>query len=145
MLYPSCTQYNLESPGVSVADVCRAVDAASDPLSALAAANALFANQSLPFKERCLQSSYEDDVVAPLKNITFDGESAMRQWIWQSCNEFGFFQTTTGTGHPFSSFTEAGIELLGRRMCSEACVHPLTCTQSTMHKCTNTCCATLHM
>lgn len=121
--FQGVVQYNLESPAVSVAQVCEAVASVpgtADPLKALGAASALFANQSLPFSKRCLQHSYEDDVIKPLRNTTFDGHSSMRQWIYQSCNEFGYFQTTTGKGHPFSALIEGGIELLGRVLCEQA-------------------------
>jgi hypothetical protein len=103
-----------------LSQVCANLTAAATPLDGLAAATALFANQSAPFKERCLQSSWKDDQIGALTNVTFDGESAMRQWIWQSCNEFGFFQTTSGADHPFTAFKALGLELAGTRVCEEA-------------------------
>ena len=44
----------------------------------------------------------------------------MRQWIWQSCNEFGFFQTTTGKDQPFAAFKELNAEYAGNLICKEA-------------------------
>ena len=65
------------------------------------------------------QSNWTQDSIAPLQNITFDGEAAMRQWIWQSCNEFGFFQTTTGAAQPFAGFAIA-IANAGTLLCQQA-------------------------
>ena len=97
-------QYNLEGRGPTVEDLCGAVTAAPDALQGLADAVALVV------PDECLASSFEDDLVAPLADEAFSGPdcgqdcSAMRQWIWQSCNEFGYFQVTTGEAHPFTAF-----------------------------------------
>ena len=84
-------QYNLEQNNTHVSDVCATAlkISADEPLKQLAAVTGLFANQSAPFKKRCIQSNWTSDMIAPLTNITFDGQQMMRQWIWQSCNEFG--------------------------------------------------------
>lgn len=44
----------------------------------------------------------------------------MRQWIWQSCNEFGYFQTTEGDNHPFTSLTSCSLKIAGKEMCEQA-------------------------
>jgi hypothetical protein len=47
----------------------------SNPLAAFAKATSLFANASAPFDKRCIQSSWADDVITPLMNVTFVGET----------------------------------------------------------------------
>ena len=44
-----------------------------------------------------------------------------RQWIWQSCNEFGYFQTATAAAQPFAPFGK-GLDLrtAGRAVCEAA-------------------------
>ena len=124
--FQGTVQYNLEGQALTVAAVCTALLTPPTPLQGLAAATALFANQSLPFSQRCIASSYATDVVAPLANTSFSGPgcdldcAAGRQWTWQSCNEFGFFQTTSGSGHPFVAFSENGIGAAGITLCREA-------------------------
>lgn len=128
--FQGTVQYNEESPMPTVADVCTALldDSGKDgKLDAIARATALFANQSAPFEERCILSSFEDDYITPLRQIKFDNSSSMRQWIWQSCNEFGFFQTTTVSTeagrhlpHPFKAFDSLTVEFAGRLICEEA-------------------------
>jgi len=116
-------QYNLEGRPPYVSDVCSALAGGSPPkppLLGLAAATALFSNSSAPFGKRCVPSSWEKDMMAELRNVTFDGRASSRQWIWQSCNEFGFFQSTSGGGQPFSPFKAVGIELAGKRICEDA-------------------------
>ena len=120
-LFQGAVQYNLEGRPPYVSDVCAAlVKPGATPLQRLADAAALFANQSLPFKQRCQLSSWKRDQIRPLKQLRFDNESSMRQWIWQSCNEFGFFQTTSGANHPFAAFKALGIEYAGRLICEQA-------------------------
>ena len=67
-----------------------------------------------PRKKACVPSSWQDDSIAPLTNITFSAAgcdlacTSDRQWVYQSCNEFGYFQvyfltptlTRTRTLHP---------------------------------------------
>lgn len=114
-------QYNLEASPITVAKVCKAAVSAGPGVATAAAVMALFANQSAPFEKRCLQSSWTDDMIAPLLNVTFDGTSSMRQWIWQSCNEFGFFQTTVSPSklNPFRPFVHNDIATVGKTLCEE--------------------------
>ena len=98
-VFQGAVQYNLEGRPPYVSDVCDALVGQPHehiaPLQALALAVALFANSTSP-PATCVPSSWAKDNIGSLTNITFDGESSSRQWIWQSCNEFGFFQTTSG-------------------------------------------------
>jgi hypothetical protein len=50
-------------------------------------------------KTKCRDNSYTKSL-GPLKNHTW-GESMDRQWTWQTCNEFGFFQSAGGVESPF--------------------------------------------
>ena len=52
-----------------------------------------------------MEVSYKD-TLRTMKNITFDGVSNMRQWYYQTCNEFGYFQTTTSKEQPFHALTQ---------------------------------------
>jgi hypothetical protein len=45
----------------------------------------------------------------------------VRQWIYQSCREFGFFQTTTGDDHPFTAFSSLTVQNAGAAIC-KACL-----------------------
>jgi len=42
---------------------------------------------------KCVDASF-DEVISALRNVD-NTNGVMRQWIWQSCQEFGFFQTAT--------------------------------------------------
>lgn len=69
--------------------------------------------------------SLQEDIVAPLSVTDFSGRgcadtgscSMERQWIYQSCQEFGFFQTTTGDHHPFRAFSSLTIINAGAEIC----------------------------
>ncbi|KAK0395769.1 hypothetical protein QR680_001419 [Steinernema hermaphroditum] len=53
--------------------------------------------------EEGIDSNYLD-FVADVKNISFDSSQAgSRSWIWQTCNEFGYFQTTDNGQSLFGS------------------------------------------
>merc|ERR1712046_49054 len=65
-------------------------------------------------------------MVAALVNSTFSGYgcnlncNSTRQWIFMSCNEFGFFQTTSAAGQPFAGFNSATIHNAGYEVCRAA-------------------------
>jgi hypothetical protein len=112
--FQGVVQYNLEAGPPYVSDVCDAVDGAPSPIEALAAATSLFSSNGTA----CLSSDFEKDYVSVLRNATFDGVSADRQWIWQSCNEFGFFQTISPKS-PFAAFgAYLNVTTAGRAVCA---------------------------
>jgi serine protease 16 len=97
------------------------------PVDRLGNTMALFANHSLPLSKQCIQSSFEKDLVGLVSNTTFSpmgcdlGCNSTRQWIWQSCQEFGFFQTATGANQPFSAFAnEITVSNVGKILCESA-------------------------
>eukprot|EP00656_Telonema_subtile_P018413 TRINITY_DN19942_c0_g1_i3.p2 TRINITY_DN19942_c0_g1~~TRINITY_DN19942_c0_g1_i3.p2 ORF type:complete len:198 (-),score=57.31 TRINITY_DN19942_c0_g1_i3:932-1525(-) len=104
--FQGAVQYNEETPSPTVGQVCKALTAESAPLLALEAAVKLMA----PTQE-CTSSDFQKDMVdAYLSNTSFSGVgcglscASTRQWIYMSCNEFGYFQTASGNGHPFTAF-----------------------------------------
>jgi len=121
--FQGTVQYNNEVPAIAnVAVLCDAMTNVSislEPLGRLAAAQ-----DSIWFTS-CQQSSFLRDTVVPLRNATFGGKGcnldcpSSRQWTWQTCNEFGWFQTT-GTGHPsdpFAAFKANGLNAAGDAIC----------------------------
>ena len=127
-LFQGSVQYNLEGRPPYVSDVCTAIAKAGGalrPLHALAAAAALFSpNASDP---KCVGSSFANDTVAPLANVTFSAPgcnlkcASDRQWIWQSCHEFGYFQTATASAQPFEPFGHTlDISTAGAAICEAA-------------------------
>jgi thymus-specific serine protease len=109
--------------GESLAAVCNGT-ASVTPLDALAAAFATAVNPAmLPGPRICVPSSWEGDMMAPLKNTTADATDTAwdtRQWKWQKCNEFGWFHSTTGAGSALAAFTALTATQLGPRICAEA-------------------------
>lgn len=55
----------------------------------------------------CMEVSYAT-TLAEMRNATFDGLKAARQWYYQTCNEFGYFQTSASPlshrAQPFAAF-----------------------------------------
>jgi pimeloyl-ACP methyl ester carboxylesterase len=62
------------------------------------------------YGEECLDVSFVNSVKY-LANPEFDGSSAMRQWFYQTCREFGYFQTTTSQESPFHAWSSLSLEL----------------------------------
>ncbi|XP_028925206.1 thymus-specific serine protease [Ornithorhynchus anatinus] len=57
------------------------------------------------FEMTCLDASYSN-YVQEMTNFSWDGPAATggRQWVYQTCTEFGFFQSTDSKKQPFSGF-----------------------------------------
>ncbi|TDG53132.1 hypothetical protein AWZ03_000675 [Drosophila navojoa] len=69
------------------------------PVTRLGAVNDLLLKQS---KTNCLDYKY-DKMIAEMKNVSWDSEVAkgMRQWTYQTCTEFGFYQTSENKSDTF--------------------------------------------
>ncbi|KAK2575849.1 hypothetical protein KPH14_007223 [Odynerus spinipes] len=89
------------------------------PIDRLAQISNLILNAS---KEKCLDFRY-DKMIHELRNVTWNSEGAEggRQWIYQTCTEFGFFQTSTARPNLFSEtfpvefFIQQCIDIFGPR------------------------------
>ncbi|XP_071838310.1 putative serine protease K12H4.7 isoform X2 [Apostichopus japonicus] len=54
------------------------------------------------YQEKCLDCKYQD-MISELKEISWTSSAGIggRQWTYQTCTEFGFFQTSDSTVQPF--------------------------------------------
>jgi hypothetical protein len=90
-------QYNLEVPGVNISTLCDTMtNSSADPLTNYLAVWDLFAGGE------CVDVSYAD-MVTELKNSSIQMGVGGRQWIYQSCIEFGYFQTSDSPNQPFGN------------------------------------------
>uniref|UniRef100_A0A672I0S3 Thymus-specific serine protease-like n=1 Tax=Salarias fasciatus TaxID=181472 RepID=A0A672I0S3_SALFA len=57
------------------------------------------------FSMKCLDASFSN-YVRDMTNTSWDGTAAGggRQWIYQTCSEFGFYQSTDSPNQPFTGF-----------------------------------------
>ncbi|XP_067008768.1 putative serine protease K12H4.7 isoform X2 [Anabrus simplex] len=89
------------------------------PVNRLAAVNSLLLDA---YDQKCLDYKY-DKMVADLRNVSWDSETAEggRQWMYQTCTEFGFFQTSSlpphlfGDNFPVDFFYQQCIDVFGKR------------------------------
>ncbi|XP_047524948.1 putative serine protease F56F10.1 [Pieris napi] len=83
---------------------------------ALASFNSMILDQN---NETCMDYSY-DNMIQELRNVTWDSSEGGRQWMYQTCTEFGFYQTSTGEeemfGNEFSLdfFIQQCIDVFGK-------------------------------
>ena len=59
------------------------------------------------------------NTIAYLSNTTNNPDNNNRPWTYQTCNEFGYFQTTDSLEQPFSSWTELNMTFY-QDICFEA-------------------------
>jgi len=94
-------QYDAEIPGQpTIQDLCAAM---ASPNGTAYENFVTIADQFLEQSgQSCLDVSYKD-MIAQLTNLTSWGEQGvgMRQWTYQTCAEFGYFQTTDSPNQPF--------------------------------------------
>lgn len=72
------------------------------PIERLARVNQLLLDA---YESKCLDYRY-DKMIESLQNTSWNAEAAEggRQWMYQTCTEFGFFQTSTGQSQIFGDF-----------------------------------------
>ncbi|XP_068149094.1 putative serine protease F56F10.1 [Drosophila tropicalis] len=102
--FAGVVQYNKDnSPhaNITIDDICDVMlnTTMGPPVTRLAAVNDLLLQQS---NASCLDYKY-DKMIADMKNISWDSDTAQgtRQWTYQTCNEFGFYQTSENKSDTF--------------------------------------------
>jgi serine protease 16 len=113
--FQDVAQYNAIHEGVmTLEEVCEHFAEPGDALTKLA---------SFLDKTRvgdCLDSKFEgapNGTVEVLSRDQFDGKSSARQWVYQTCNEFGYFQTTTSARSPFHALKAVTEANVGTEIC----------------------------
>ncbi|KAM8952267.1 thymus-specific serine protease [Pelodytes ibericus] len=100
-IFMGAVQYNGEIQGNNVKKLCEIMttDGVTSPYEGLRKANQVYM-ESMGLT--CVENSYQK-AVADLRRTTFDplgvGE---RQWYYQTCTEFGYYQTCEDRSCPFS-------------------------------------------
>eukprot|EP00051_Salpingoeca_urceolata_P033431 m.20685 g.20685 ORF g.20685 m.20685 type:complete len:491 (-) comp6230_c0_seq1:49-1521(-) len=122
--FDGVVQYNKDNRGFeggtpppTIDTLCNIMTAGSDPLTQLVAVNTFMLNQS---SQTCFDVSY-DNMIAELKNASLDGPASEggRQWTYQTCTEFGYYQTSDskqqvfGTGFPIDFFVQQCVDIYG--------------------------------
>ncbi|KAH8286034.1 hypothetical protein KR054_001569 [Drosophila jambulina] len=95
--FAGVVQYNKDnSPHatITIDDICDVMlnTTVGPPVTRLGLVNTMLLKES---NTTCLDYKYVK-MVADMKNVSWDSETAqgMRQWTYQTCNEFGFYQTS---------------------------------------------------
>ena len=103
-------QYNMEQAGVmNVTDICAVMvdDTADyDAYNQFVKLSALYLNAT---GSKCDESRW-NNTVAVLASITKDANNNMRPWTYQTCAEFGYYQTTDSITQPFHSWKQLNVK-----------------------------------
>ncbi|ETV96398.1 hypothetical protein H310_10551 [Aphanomyces invadans] len=114
-LFQDVAQYNDEKGGLTLTDVCRIfTNQTADSLTQLET----FVGLQNP--KSCLDSSFQgsaNGTVEVLRDVRFNGHTSARQWFYQTCNEFGYFQTTTSARSPFVALKTQTLQNVGLEVC----------------------------
>jgi hypothetical protein len=100
--FQGVVQYNEEGSPITIKTVCDIMEKGShkDAFNNYIQVNNLMLSSQ---KQTCLDCSYESGLKT-FKNESFEaGLSGMRQWTYQTCTEFGYFQTTDSPNQPFGN------------------------------------------
>lgn len=89
------------------------------PVNRLAEVNRILLDES---KEKCLDYKY-DKMLDDMKNISWSSKVAegSRQWTYQTCTEFGFYQTSDnkslifGDRFPVAFFIQQCEDIYGKK------------------------------
>lgn len=120
---------NRESSRISIDDVCGIMcnQTIGPPVTRLGDVHRMILADS---KEKCFDYKY-DKMIQEMKNISWDSEVAdgMRQWTYQTCTEFGFYQTSDnstllfGDKFPAEFFVKQCADIYGENFNDNALVH----------------------
>ncbi|XP_018046479.1 PREDICTED: putative serine protease K12H4.7 [Atta colombica] len=123
--FAGVVQYNKDnrqspqSVNITIETVCDILvdEKVGKSIDRLAYVNSMILNAT---KEKCLDYRY-DTMIHELRSITWASEQAEggRQWMYQTCSEFGFFQTSTGqidvfgNKFPVEFFAQQCVDIFG--------------------------------
>ncbi|XP_071962531.1 thymus-specific serine protease-like [Antedon mediterranea] len=102
-------QYNDDGTNNSVEYICKTIaEAEGSPYDKLVHLNQVFLGS---LDEKCLESSYEQ-MLQELNKTVAQELVGIRPWTYQTCTQFGFFQTCdVNTQCPFSTYLGLGLYL----------------------------------
>lgn len=98
-------QYNTESSAATVSDICETMLAGSDPYQQFIVLNDQYLEE---YNSTCWDASW-DSLVAYVGDPSYDPTNAYRPWVYQTCSEFGYYQTTDSPNQPFHSWTPLNV------------------------------------
>ncbi|KAM9801291.1 thymus-specific serine protease [Neosynchiropus ocellatus] len=109
--FMNVVQYNLDNRefegvtgNVTIEALCDVMGDASlgDPYARYVAVARLMMDT---YSMKCLDASYTNNL-RDMTNTSWDGPAAGggRQWVYQTCSEFGFYQSTDSPNQPFAGF-----------------------------------------
>lgn len=127
--FAGVVQYNKDnSPHatVTIDDLCEIMvnDTLGAPVTRLAAVNTLMLAKN---NETCLDYKY-DKMLTQMSNISWDAEASEggRQWFYQTCTEFGFYQTSEtndalfGNRFPVEYFVRQCSDIFGENFSNDS-------------------------
>ena len=104
---------------MNVTDICETMlNVTSDTQTDLDRFVILAGKYRAMYGVECEDVSWEG-TIAYLSNTTNDGNNNNRPWTYQTCNEFGYYQTTDSLHQPFSSWFQLNMSFY-RDICYEA-------------------------
>ncbi|OQS07366.1 serine protease family S28 [Thraustotheca clavata] len=112
--FQGVSQYNNIYGGPTLTDVCNTFSKGNDSLAQLVD----FVNQVKT--KPCIDSNFqgtENGTIEVLSDVKFDGKKAGRQWFYQTCNEFGYFQTAESANSPFWPLKTQSLQNVGLEIC----------------------------
>ncbi|KAF0735063.1 hypothetical protein Ae201684P_002831 [Aphanomyces euteiches] len=83
------------------------------PLEKLASFNQKFSWDS----RQCTGVDYDTEWISGINSTALDTENIDRQWFFQTCNELGYGQTTTGSNSIFGVLEYANLNAIYYEMC----------------------------
>eukprot|EP00605_Chrysophyceae_sp_TOSAG23-4_P001430 GSChrysophyteH1.ASY1.ANO1.1558.1 assembled CDS len=111
-------QYNNEHMGVfNITDVCRVMQGSEESsYNKLVKLSKLYLEQA---GEECDDASYKN-TIDYLASTSPDPSNAARPWVYQTCSEFGYYQTADSPNQPFNAFHHELSLDFSRKICFDA-------------------------
>lgn len=108
-------QYNNEGSSLNVNAICSIMTETQDSYSQFVKLSATYRDY---YGLSCEDANW-NDVMAYLSASSKDPTNAARPWTFQTCNEFGYYQTTDSQHQPFTAWKELNLNF-SREICAAA-------------------------
>ncbi|XP_003968816.2 thymus-specific serine protease [Takifugu rubripes] len=113
-IFMGAVQYNEEGVFMSISDLCEVMTSTNGTCQKAADAYNRLVKLAQVYRsiteEPCLDVSHEKTLKDLMDTSPHAGRRSVRQWTYQTCTEFGFFQTCEDTTCPFSGMVTLQFE-----------------------------------
>ncbi|XP_039627224.1 thymus-specific serine protease [Polypterus senegalus] len=125
-IFMGAVQYDQEITGSNIADVCNIMTSGPSYIQLIRILQRYLEREGI----KCLDNSYQMELLVMRNTSLSPSGAGERQWYYQTCTEFGYYQTCEDSRCPFSPLMTLQSQV---QLCQEVFGVPLSSVDESVH------------